>query len=754
VSGRAERGDQPGGGKQSLVEKEFGAPVGPGPWVQRRVDNAAGLPGKQSLVEQTFGAAPRPGAPVQQRAAGGAASAARAGTPASVDAAVAQGVAAPASSAWHPIPIHELFGRRDDVSNVQARTGPEAAPAGAGAGEPESVHAAAAQGVATPASPLPHRATIQELFGPRHDVSTVQAHSGPQAAASARAMGAQAYATGNHVVLGGQTDLHIVAHEAAHVVQQRGGVQLKGGVGAAGDAYEQNADAVADRVVAGESAASLLDQMSGGGHTSGAVQRAPAMPGSSEGAAPGTSQSDPAALSRLQALLTHAGLSVDQQQLPTATLTPADATRILNRLLQSNPPLVGIGPRMVAVRLMQDVVAGGAPESVAAVVQRLGAFAPIIILRPDGYVARAVTGEAIQRAGKAEFVDGELHAGRLVTGTFYYSNGGVFYRASESLGQMGPPIGELGLEHDAVNSALDGAADALAGVAAGLYHLLRHPIDSISALRQLPGAIAQLIENCPEYWELFRAKPLNDQIRDVSQLATTLATLYGGAAGTTTRIAAAASDLGNVTIRALTLSGSGELAWATVTVPVGTVATALAGGPGAVYVLHMANSSLDKSGGSGANEGGAKPADPAKELEDIKKELDDPGKLSGKEKKALRARKKELQDHLGRSIEDAPSPEQTSSDDIADNARGSGIEHPEKVTGKGSKVDLDVVRNRPAHELISGSLKKSPSYATELADHTVGELVELQQAGGTTGVKAGKMLKLIKDAERLRGKAK
>jgi len=134
------------------------------------------------------------------------------------------------------------------------------------ANAPETLHAAAAQGVATPASPLPHGAAIQRSFG-HHDVSGIQAHTGPAAAGSARAMGADAYATGNHVVLGGRTDLHTVAHEAAHVVQQRGGVQLKGGVGAAGDAYEQHADAVADAVVAGKSAAPLLDRIAGRGAT-------------------------------------------------------------------------------------------------------------------------------------------------------------------------------------------------------------------------------------------------------------------------------------------------------------------------------------------------------------------------------------------------------------------------------------------------------------------------------------------------------
>jgi hypothetical protein len=94
-------------------------------------------------------------------------------------------------------------------------------------------------------------------------------------------MGARAYATGDHVVLGRGADLHTVAHEAAHVVQQRGGVHLKGGVGQAGDPHEQHADAVADRVVAGQSAASLLDDYTrpgvGSGHA--VVQRKEGDPG-------------------------------------------------------------------------------------------------------------------------------------------------------------------------------------------------------------------------------------------------------------------------------------------------------------------------------------------------------------------------------------------------------------------------------------------------------------------------------------------
>jgi hypothetical protein len=119
------------------------------------------------------------------------------------------------------------------------------------------VHAAAAQGISGSSGTLPHGDTIQRLFG-RHDVSNIQAHTDVSAASGAQAMGAQAFATGNHVAFAGTPDLHTAAHEAAHVVQQRAGVHLKGGVGQAGDTYEQNADAVADRVVAGQSAEDLL----------------------------------------------------------------------------------------------------------------------------------------------------------------------------------------------------------------------------------------------------------------------------------------------------------------------------------------------------------------------------------------------------------------------------------------------------------------------------------------------------------------
>jgi hypothetical protein len=141
-------------------------------------------------------------------------------------------------------------------------------------GDPAQIHAAAARGSATPASRLPYADRIQRAFG-RHDISGIQAHVGEAAADSAREIGARAYAVADHVVLGTAPDLHTVAHEAAHVVQQRAGVQLKGGVGEVGDTYERHADEVADLVVAGRSAEAALDRFAPGGAAaaSPAVQR-------------------------------------------------------------------------------------------------------------------------------------------------------------------------------------------------------------------------------------------------------------------------------------------------------------------------------------------------------------------------------------------------------------------------------------------------------------------------------------------------
>lgn len=152
-------------------------------------------------------------------------------------------------------------------------------------------HHLATNGISGAATTLPHLDRIQRSFG-SHDASGIEAHVGGPAAESSRAIGAEAYATGNHVAFRSSPDLHLAAHEAAHVIQQRQGVQLAGGMGRTGDAYERNADAVADAVVAGRSAQALLDSASPGPASGPTVQKRDEEPAAGN-ATPGHSESTP-----------------------------------------------------------------------------------------------------------------------------------------------------------------------------------------------------------------------------------------------------------------------------------------------------------------------------------------------------------------------------------------------------------------------------------------------------------------------------
>mgnify|MGYP002148371264 CR=1 FL=1 len=142
-----------------------------------------------------------------------------------------------------------------------ARSGP-----GAGLSQSASqlgaaaIQEATATGLSGPSGQLPFLDKIQRSFG-RHDVSGVKSYTDSAAQAGARSLGAEAFTFGNQVAFGQAPTLHTAAHEAAHVIQQQGGVRLKSGIDTPGDIYERQADAIADLVVSGRSAEPWLDRM-------------------------------------------------------------------------------------------------------------------------------------------------------------------------------------------------------------------------------------------------------------------------------------------------------------------------------------------------------------------------------------------------------------------------------------------------------------------------------------------------------------
>jgi hypothetical protein len=102
--------------------------------------------------------------------------------------------------------------------------------------------------------PAPVRAEMESRLGA--DFSSVRLHTGPAARDSASGIGARAYTSGDHVVIGdGGADPHTLAHELTHVIQQRqgpvSGTDNGNGISISdpGDHFEREAEASARAVM-------------------------------------------------------------------------------------------------------------------------------------------------------------------------------------------------------------------------------------------------------------------------------------------------------------------------------------------------------------------------------------------------------------------------------------------------------------------------------------------------------------------------
>lgn len=127
-----------------------------------------------------------------------------------------------------------------------------------GAAEPTVRRSAVHDVLRAPGQPLDDatRTDMEARLGA--DFSDVRIHDDSAARASAAEVGARAYTSGSHVVIGdGGADKHTLAHELTHVIQQRqgpvAGTDNGGGprVSDPSDRFEQAAEANARRVMSG-----------------------------------------------------------------------------------------------------------------------------------------------------------------------------------------------------------------------------------------------------------------------------------------------------------------------------------------------------------------------------------------------------------------------------------------------------------------------------------------------------------------------
>lgn len=144
--------------------------------------------------------------------------------------------------------------REEEAGVVQTAAAPFAAPPGSIS--PKAILAQLGSGE-------PLRASLLVDLGTRlgRDFGNVRVHHNPAAAVLAVSLGAHAFTVGEHIAFAPGRyqpetagSRRLIAHELAHVIQQRRGLSgsiLGRGIGSANDRYEREAEAVADRVSLG-----------------------------------------------------------------------------------------------------------------------------------------------------------------------------------------------------------------------------------------------------------------------------------------------------------------------------------------------------------------------------------------------------------------------------------------------------------------------------------------------------------------------
>ncbi|QRN96073.1 hypothetical protein JRI60_44770 [Archangium violaceum] len=310
----------------------------------------------------------------------------------------------------------------------------------------------------------------------------------------------------------------------------------------------------------------------------------------------------PVTLDYFQGFLVQAGMPSTVVPRDGRTLSPRQALELLPHLLSTPVTLGNFGLRRMAAHLLLEVATRGVAVSRDELQARMRRFSRLLVLRPDGYLVRPTTGIAVQRVGEVVLAeDGTLRAGRFEVGPFYAIDGERLFPVDEKL-EVPHGARSAGIYEPDDNAGLalaEGAVLAVVDMVEGLYRLVFHTGETLEGLVQLPGAVRQLYENSPRLWQEFRHKPYAERVRTVSRLATGLVLMVGTSGAGAAKATSWGGKLGNMAVPLLSLSGDGLLAVRLVAVPVGGAVAVAGNALSATYVLHMANTGAQGTGGGG-----------------------------------------------------------------------------------------------------------------------------------------------------------
>ncbi|HYO71023.1 MAG TPA: hypothetical protein VEU33_33585, partial [Archangium sp.] len=131
---------------------------------------------------------------------------------------------------------------------------------------------------------------------------------------------------------------------------------------------------------------------------------------------------------------------------PTLPLQPQQALGLWSWLARAPLSLRTFAPRTALAWLSRHALTQGRPLPASELRPLCERFLSLVVMRPDGYLASASSGQPSWRMGEVVLRDGALMAGNFAVGRLYLSHGGIFYALDDELRlSSGIPLGELGL---------------------------------------------------------------------------------------------------------------------------------------------------------------------------------------------------------------------------------------------------------------------------------------------------------------------
>jgi hypothetical protein len=224
-------------------------------------------------------------------------------------------------------------------------------------------------------------------------------------------------------------------------------------------------------------------------------------------------------------VLQAAGLSMEDAWQVAYHGLDADRARALIHLGLLQPRMEQYGASLLTLRILSLAIDVGALSS-ARVRQLFEAFSDAVVVRPDGVLAYVVSGAPIEQRAD------------LALGATYQLRQGILRELSPD-GEVGPIVGELGLQRGPVGAALDGVTEALMDGVQGLAQLAvalyERPEETIGAavdgFGRLPATLAELIRRSPTLYQQFSNLPEDDQVQAVAKWITTALLMVQGGAG-------------------------------------------------------------------------------------------------------------------------------------------------------------------------------------------------------------------------------